>query len=1299
MSLSKTCLPSANALLPVTRAAALLCAVLALPCTTAMAGTTQIDNEPLATRPSVKAKPNLMVILDDSGSMDWDWMPDDLGYYSRYSSSYKGSYLPYSNWYGYRSAQCNGVAYDPSVTYTPPSKYNDKAGTPVRYDDASYPNAAKDGYAGGTTADLSGHYYFTYKGTQPKMGWRYNTSGVIDNTFAQECRSDIDAAPGKNVFTRVDVSGLDSAQQKNYANWYSYYRKRYLLMRTAMGQALTALDDSYRVGFATIREPNYTDGGTYKFLGVNAFSGGTNGQADKFYQSLYQVQPNGGTPLRKALADAGRYYANKHTGQTDPVQYACQRNYALLTTDGYWNGDNGDQLNGDEIDQHDAFEERPMRDDSVLYTQTQTVYTSPATRTLTETYNRRRDVIYTRTKTSSGKTYTETNTCRQTGTEATPINQQGVATYTKIEVSGQATDYSAISYDNWDNTSTGTTTYAANAVPAVGSGTCKSTYSPSKPSGSTGWSAWSAASFGSWQTTTSNGTETTNLQPTSRSANTFTSASPVSGTLVEAGTGASKTLADVAQYYWATDLRSSALGNCTSSASGTSRDVCSDIVPTANRDAAKHQHMNTFTIGMGLSGTLLYDKNYLTQTSGDYVDLKNGTRNWPQPGDGEGAVNIDDLWHAAVNGRGQYYSAMDAGALKDAISGVIDSLQKADGASSSAATSSIELIAGGDNRVFRAGYTTGAWTGDVIAYVLDGATATISSEVDWSAQAQLDALNLSNRKVYFNRQGTLTAFTYSNLESTQQAHFDNLCSKPVLAGQCSGFSETALAYANNGANLVDYLRGVRTHESAVTTSGTTVPALYRRRDHLLGDIVNGAPVYVGKPPFSYADSGYNSFKTSTTRGTTIYVGANDGMLHAINAEDGTERWAFIPSAVMPNLYKLADNQYGTRHQYFVDGAPVVGDIQVDAIVGGETRKVWKTILVGGLNKGGKAYYALDITNPDSPLLLWEFTHANLGLSYGNPVITKNADGTWVVAFSSGYNNDSGDGLGRLFIVNANTGVATITNGIPTTVGSKDTPSGLAKINAWVDDEANNTAKRFYGGDNQGNVWRFDPDAPTAAHLLGTARVSATTPQPITTKPVLIQADGKAVVIVGTGRYLGENDITDSTQQSIYAIKDPLDDSTWGDIRENDKFVNHTLTVDGTTASISASTVNWSTNAGWWVDLPNANERINTSMTAQFTTLVIPTAIPTGDACSSGGSSWLYYLNALTGGVINSQTPAGTQFSNKTLLVGTSWVRDSNGNTRLIVQGSDGTLTTRTPPVSGSATGGTVRRTSWRELVD
>ena len=145
---------------------------------------------------------------------------------------------------------------------------------------------------------------------------------------------------------------------------------------------------------------------------------------------------------------------------------------------------------------------------------------------------------------------------------------------------------------------------------------------------------------------------------------------------------------------------------------------------------------------------------------------------------------------------------------------------------------------------------------------------------------------------------------------------------------------------------------------------------------------------------------------------------------------------------------------------------MVGDIY--------TGSAWKTILVGGLNWGGQGYYALDITDPNNPVALWEFTDANMGLTYGNPVITKRADGTWVVAISSGYNNTTGDGKGRIYLINATTG-ALLTDSVrrPSVVGRS--PSGLGKINAWVDNAADNTAKRFYGGDMLGNLWRFDFD--------------------------------------------------------------------------------------------------------------------------------------------------------------------------------------------------------------------------------
>lgn len=1287
----------------IARAVALLCASLAMPyAAPLMAATTQIDNEPLATRPTVKAKPNLMVVLDDSGSMAWSFMPDSLA--DKYGD-------PYTDWYGYRTAQCNGVGYDPSMTYSPP----------VKYDGSSYPNAIptsakSNGYDSGSTAyDLSSSYYYTYSGTQTKMGWKYTDAGgktPVNNTFYKECSSEVGDSPGKSVFTKVNVSSLSAADKTNYANWYSYYSKRYLLMRTAMGQAMSVLDDSYRVGFSTIHEGGFTSGGTYKFLDVKDFSGGATGHKIDFYSSLYSTGPGGGTPLRASLANTGRYFAKKHSGQADPMQYSCQRNYALLTTDGYWNGDNGTQLDGTTaIGQQDGLEARPMRDNATVSDVVTTTYTATEYQNKIVTQTRKYSWTGTKTLISNTKNtnnpgknkYTKTVTpltftATQTRTVITPQTRTFTRTVTVTTPEGgtPATNTVDGTKSGWvDGTAgepsvspaevttpsdysgftTGTNTVTYVSTPGTGI----ATYSPTTPSGTPTPSAWTSPT-----TSSSPGPAASVVQVGDPASSQTTSG------------GDANTLADVAEYYWKTDLRTEALGNCTSSASGTAKDICANIVPTSTQDSATHQHMNTFGIGLGVSGTLEYDKNYLTQTAGDFVDLKTGAKNWPAPkATGEGPTNIDDLWHAAVNGRGQYYSALDATSLSDAIAGVIAAIQKTDGASSAASTSSLELVAGDDNRLYRASYTTGAWTGDITAYKLAGSTAAVSSTVVWSAQSKLDSKAYATRNVYFNKAGALASFTYDTLPTAQQAYFSNLCSKTPVVAQCSTLSVADKAEANKGEKLVNFLLGDRTHEVATTSGSTTVAPLYRKREHVLGDIINGAPVYVGKPPFSYADAGYSDF-AATSRAAMIYAAANDGMLHAFDAATGEEAWAFTPSAVLPNLYKLADRDYATKHQYYVDGAPIMGDIKVGT--------VWKTILVGGLNKGGKAYYALDITDPTSPKLLWEFTHSNLGLSYGNPVITKNAAGTWIVAFASGYNNESGDGKGRLFIVNANTGEEIVSGGIATAAGDTTTPSGLSKINAWVEDATNNTATRFYGGDLLGNVWRFDYDGlvepKNSALKLGVAQMSATTQQPITTKPMLLQAGGKPVVIVGTGRYLGEGDITDATQQSIYAIKDPLINTGWGTIRTNVGFVKQTLTVDTTakTASVTTNAVDWSTKAGWWVDLPNAKERVSTPMGLQLTTLVVPTTIPNGDACASGGSSWLYFLNASNGSTINTN-PVGSEMSSNTLIVGTNWVRDSNGNIRLIVQTSDGKIFTQTPPVTGSGGSGTAHRTSWRELVD
>jgi len=313
----------------------------------------------------------------------------------------------------------------------------------------------------------------------------------------------------------------------------------------------------------------------------------------------------------------------------------------------------------------------------------------------------------------------------------------------------------------------------------------------------------------------------------------------------------------------------------------------------------------------------------------------------------------------------------------------------------------------------------------------------------------------------------------------------------------------------------------------------------------------------------------------------------------------------------------------------------------------------------------------------------------------------------VVAFTSGYNNTSGDGKGHLYVLNANTGAALLD--ISTGVGSPTDPSGLAKINAWVDNATDNTVKRFYGGDLKGNVWRFDIDnlvlPNQGAMLLAKLQTNASTPQPITTKPQPAEISGKPVVVVATGRYLGTTDIEDTSVQSVYAIKDPMTATGWGDVRANSTFVPQTFTLNRDangkplTAAVSDNPVDWATRGGWRVDLPQSGERVSSNMVTQFTTLAFASTIPTGNACDSGGSSWIYFLDITNGGVITTN-PVGALFSTNSLIVGLSWVQTSSGNSKIIVQGSNGDRTTGTPQVDGSGpTGGGAHRTSWRELTD
>jgi Tfp pilus tip-associated adhesin PilY1 len=827
-------------------------------------------------------------------------------------------------------------------------------------------------------------------------------------------------------------------------------------------------------------------------------------------------------------------------------------------------------------------------------------------------------------------------------------------------------------------------------------------------------------------------------------------------------------LADVAQYYYVTDLRTGAAWPNTGPGSVPA------IGGGPEDDRATWQHMTTFTIALGVSGTLNYRSDYRSSaaTTGDFADIRTGAKGWPvwpdpaidysNQDNWNNARSIDDYWHTAVNGRGQYFSAGNPTSVIAGLSGALAGITARLAAGSGASASSLQPVVG-DNFAFVANYVTSKWTGDLRAELIDLVTGAIgTTTIDpvsgavvpgapvWSAQAKLDAVTgaqCDNRKIYLFRTGATdnkvnfswntqacdagmapTGGADTGLNSTERAYFQgtNITVLSQYPSMTDGSASTVdQRSAASGPNLVNFLRGQRGNEGF---EAGVAGKLYREREHVLGDIVNAQPIYVKAPFANYGDPGYQAFKAANAgRTPMVYSAANDGMLHAFYAgttvtdvNGGKEAWAIIPSAVLPNLYKLADANYKNTHQYSVDGTPTAGDVY-DTGSGS-----WKTMLVGGLNAGGKGYYALDVTNPIAPKGLWEFkwsgicydgtpatagSDCHLGYTFGRPVISKLTNGKWVVMFTSGYNNIgspavAGDGVGYLYVLDAVTGQ--IISKISTGVGDATTPSGLGQINNFVDNTLiNNTTLRVYGGDMLGNVWRFDVNnnlAPAGleASLIGVTKDPSGNPEPITVRPELAETGGKPMVFVGTGRLLGASDVSDLQVQSIYGIVDPLTGSpAYANLRSVLRPLAMSEVGSGPSAyrtiACTGTTAQCGTTAGWVVNLPDSGERVNVKMELFLGTLIVASNVPQSTACSSGGYGWLNFLNYSTGLAVSTSPNSSVSLRfDGGLIVDSTPIELPDGTRKTEVRTSNGETRAAPLPVGPSEARG--NRISWREIA-
>lgn len=694
--------------------------------------------------------------------------------------------------------------------------------------------------------------------------------------------------------------------------------------------------------------------------------------------------------------------------------------------------------------------------------------------------------------------------------------------------------------------------------------------------------------------------------------------------------GASNSLADIAMRFYDTDLDT----------------TLDNLVPVKGFDNSPHQHLVTYTVAFGVSGH--FDPDHFPDCLPSCVTPGQGgcptldsltTLSWEdyQAGNGadpngrflgqcpawwnsipsESKQQIDDLFHAAVNTRGKFLNASDPMQLVAAMQTIRDLIEEQTGTGASVKINANKIE--DDTLLFQTTYDSSDWSGDMQAKCLDnvgrvaacvrvdcegvcnntyesctlacGGDSTCETtctetwttctgtctgdtcetlyavclanpninevdcinqrnvcllnppELKWSAAKKLDAITHDSRRIITaDRGGTGLPFRWGAMTPEMQSQLDW------------------------DPYLLTYLRGERTYERQNDTANFRN---FRNRASKLGDFINSEPYHY----------------TNAALGVDwVIAGANDGMLHVFDGQTGEEVFAYVPQAVFDNLPYLAEESYGDGHRFYVDGYVTVRNLGN------------RVVLVGGLGKGGKGYFALDLTAAAtyknsieahaSDIVLWEYAttssaayalapevHDNLGYSFSRPEIVRandTSDGAnWILVFSNGY--ESYNGRAVLFTVGLNNnGGIQWSRIIDTGVGDSTTGlncNGLSTP-ALLYPQGDGHNDFVYAGDLLGNLWKFDLSASSKADWdlyfenssgdkqpLFQARSEAGWRQPITMKPVITSAcpleEKGYMILFGTGRMLDPAvDFPDLSVQAVYGIWDWS--ASWEALAENPK---------------------------------------------------------------------------------------------------------------------------------------------------
>ena len=656
-----------------------------------------------------------------------------------------------------------------------------------------------------------------------------------------------------------------------------------------------------------------------------------------------------------------------------------------------------------------------------------------------------------------------------------------------------------------------------------------------------------------------------------------------------------------------------------------------------------------------------------------------------------------------------YYLASSAKAVLAGLNEIFDSIASEGNSIANGSISTTSFTQGG--YIYNAKYDPTDWSGDVISTPVSATSGVVNIAVNtpqWKAatvmNANTPAYFASARNIIAGRsQGNVDGsaagvdFKWSSVSGDNGTLKDALDKPTPAAATGDGLAEARL----------NYLRGVKTNEGSP----------FRSRSSLLGDIVN-SPVVYSKP---FADNvntaSYKTFMANnSSRPGALFVGANDGMFHAFNADTGAEIFAYIPSWLASKLPALTDPTYNsTKHQSYVDGPTDVAE----ALVGTN----WKTVLLSSTGGGGQGVFALDVSNPaafDATKVMWEFSDrddADLGNVMGKPKVVKiqtnkKTDPTpeyeWFAVVTSGVNNFVADGnvstskKPHLFLLKlsktAGTAWALGTNYFKFEIPTDDTLSATVSpgvVNFQATTGIARELDQIYLGDLHGNMWKLDFDTASSTKTLQeislpnalgfdsltsgnsskplfVAKDSSGNVQPIAMTPKLVNGpDNGIIVMFGTGKYLEatDNNLTPVRTQSVYAINDIEVGSSRPKFVAGRDYLQRGISAGGivTIGSFiwgrvaTANSTTTTERSGWYFDYAASGERSVSDFTTSGSNLYFGTVVPPQnltDPCS-GGSGNIYAIDFTTGSgksFVSQVGLIGQIFIQKTV---TSEISDSN----------------------------------------